>query len=243
MKFYSKIFLPVIFGILFPAFLNAQNCKASINISTDLDSALIYINKNFAGKGSVKTELEKGIYIITANEPAYIWNAKSITDTLKVYDCSESKNLIMNFNNSYYLQTDPQDASVYLRDSLIGYTPLFVSGYFNMVELKKPGFEDKSLAVNSLPSKSIVKMNYIGIPNGKSFFQRGIFKILVGSIVVLGGVTAYFKLKADDRFSQYQATGESGLLKQTKRYDMISGITMGALEINFGVLMYYFLKD
>jgi hypothetical protein len=65
----------------------------------------------------------------------------------------------------------------------------------------------------------------------------------VSSIVVLGGITAYYKIKADKRFDDYQATGDGALLNETRKYDLISGISFAALQVNFGFLIYYFLKD
>jgi hypothetical protein len=38
-------------------------------------------------------------------------------------------------------------------------------------------------------------------------------------------------------------TGNDDYLRQTRRYDLISGITFGAVQVNFGLLLYYFLKE
>ena len=88
-----------------------------------------------------------------------------------------------------------------------------------------------------------IDLKYTGENNGKKFYEKDIFKVLIAGIVVLGGSTAYFKLKADNRYETYQATGEQSYLDQTNKFDLISGISMGALQINFGILIYYFLTD
>jgi len=243
MNFYKKIFVFIILSISSSNILYAQDCKAKVTIKTDEDSSLIFINNNFAGKGTIKTELGKGNYSITAMEPSILWDAKKVSDSLNITNCNKPKFLSLKFNTEFYLRTDPQDAYVYSKDSLIGFTPLFVPEYFKSLELKKPGYEDVALSANTMSSDKIVKLNYNGIPNGKNFFEGNLFKILLGGIIVLGSTTAYFKLKADNWFSQYQATGNGSDLSQTRKYDLISGITMGALEINFGVLLYYFLSD
>ena len=243
MKFYNLLKIIIVLACAFPIGAYAQECKAKVSIKTDLDSASIFVNNKFSGKGKVSLQLAKGIYEIMAVEPNYIWDAKTLTDTLIVDDCSKEKIVSMNFYNSLYLQTLPEDAYVYSGDSLIGYTPLCSPRKFNAVELKKTGYMMKKVDLNpSLPGQTF-NLNYEGVPNGKNFFQRSLFKILIGSLVVLGGTTAYFKLKADDRFSQYQATGDETFLNQTRKFDLISGITLGALEINFGMLIYYFLTD
>lgn len=221
----------------------SQDCKVKVIIKTDVDSSLIFINNNFAGKGRIETELGKGNYLVIATEPSVLWDAKKISDSLKISNCDEPKIISLKFNNGFYLQTDPQDAYVYSKDSLLGFTPIYVPEYFSSLELKKPGYENVAMSTNTMSSDKIVKLNYIGLPNGKNFFEKDLFKILLGGIIVLGSATAYYKLKADDKFSQYQATGKGDYLTQTRKYDLISGITMGALEINFGVLLYYFLGD
>ena len=243
MKFNKEIFLLLILTPLFYSSLYSQDCKVKVIIKTDLDSSLIFINNNFAGKGMIETELGIGNYLVTAAEPSVLWDAKKISDTLKIRNCDEQRFIYLKLNNGFYLRTDPQDAYVYSKDSLLGFSPLYIPGYFNSLELKKPGYENVALSTNTMSSDKIVKLNYIGIPNGKNFFEKDLFKILLGGIIVLGSATAYYKLKADDKFSQYQATGNGEYLNQTRKYDLISGITMGALEINFGVLLYYFLGD
>ncbi len=238
-KFSVLIILCVIWAIT----AYAQECKDTLKVITDLDSAVIYIGGKPEGKGTLQTELTKGEYKITAAEPAGIWDARKFTDTVIFRGCGESRTLKFLFNSSVYLQTEPQDAFVYTRDTLLGSTPLFVPSFEKILKLEKEGYKTKSVSLASLPPANTVNLDFTGKPNGKSFFERGIFKILVGSLVVLGGTTAYFKLKADDRFSQYESTGTQSYLDQTRKYDLISGITMGALEINFGILIYYFMTD
>jgi len=53
--------------------------------------------------------------------------------------------------------------------------------------------------------KSIPEIHQIKFPYDKDekFFNSTLSKILVGSAVVLGGVSAYFKLKADREFTKF----------------------------------------
>ncbi len=110
--------------------------------------------------------------------------------------------------------------------------------------LKKNGYEDKYISADQLSSdKTISLVQYYNDDKYESFFDGTEFKLLLGSLIVLGGTTAYFKLKADDKFEEYQFTGNGEFLDQTHKYDLISGITFGLVQINFGILMYYFLFD
>lgn len=145
--------------------------------------------------------------------------------------------------DSLFLRTDPQDAAVYRNDSLIGYTPLHLSQNYKNLELKKPGYETRVISSDELKEDHSFLLNYVGEVKEKSFFKKDLFKYLIAGIVVLGGTTAYYKLKADKKFDAYKITGEQELLDQTHKYDLISGITFTALQINFGVMIYLFLSD
>ncbi len=221
----------------------SQNCKSKVIIKTIPDSINIFLNNSFIGKGFAKVELAKGKYEISAKESPIIWDAKTISDTLSINDCGEDTSISFNFTTDIYLNSTPQDAYVYKQDSLIGFTPMFVPLKDDSLTLKKPGYLSISLPVTQKYSDDNIKLDAISKTKHTNFFTGPTFKILVGSIIVFGAATAYFKLKADNQFSQYQNTGDQSFLNNTRTNDLISGITMGALEINFGILMYYFLTD
>jgi len=141
------------------------------------------------------------------------------------------------------LNSSPQDAYVFYNDSLIGNTPLFVQSSFTKLTLRKSGYDNTHILFDDIIPGKMVPMNYSGQEKEKSFFEKDIFKILTAGIVVLGGATAYFKIKADNKFEEYEFSGNSKLLDETRKYDLISGITFGALQINFGLLLYYFLSE
>lgn len=141
------------------------------------------------------------------------------------------------------LNSSPQDAYVFYKDSLIGNTPLFVQSIFKNVTLRKNGYDDINILFSDITPGKVFSMNYNGQEKEKSFFEKEVFKILTAGIVVLGAATAYFKLKADNKFEEYEFSGNSKLLDETRKYDLISGITFTALQINFGFLLYYFLIE
>jgi len=141
------------------------------------------------------------------------------------------------------LNSSPQDAYVFYKDSLIGNTPLFVQKSFSKLTLRKSGYDDTTILFDNIIPGKTVPMNFNGQEKEKSFFEKDIFKILTAGIVVLGGTTAYFKLKADNKFEEYEFSGNGELLDDTRKYDLISGITFTALQINFGLLLYYFLIE
>ncbi|MEJ2614268.1 MAG: hypothetical protein P8Z35_04880 [Ignavibacteriaceae bacterium] len=211
-------------------------------VKTNEEKSVIELNNKFLGYGKIETRIDTGKYILSVHEPYEKLDSKYILDTLNVSYCNDIK-LSYNFNSAVYLKTNPQDVYVYSRDSLLGSTPLFVPVKYDRVELSKPGYKSKLIRMNQLKSNNLVNLKYTGENVTKSFYEKDIFKILVGTMVLLGGTTAYFKLKADNRYDSYLSTDNQAYLDQTKKYDTISGITMTALQINFGILIYYFLTD
>ncbi len=240
MKLLIKIFTVIIFlsGLSF-----AQDCTSVLSINTDNPSALIYLNGILIGQGNTNIEVEKGKYLIEVRNDSSVWNAASNPDTIVVNDCGQNFSFNFKVEEKIYLRSNPADAYVYADDTLLGHTPLFIPSGVKELKLLKPGYEEAYINPSTFAKGQVINLNYSGIEKEGLFIQQDIFKILVGSAVVLGGLTAYFKLKADDYFEDYQFTGSRELLDKTHQYDLISGITFGALQINFGILIYYLLTD
>ncbi len=242
MNFKCKISVLLVFTIIFSSELFSQGCTSKLIIKTDEEKSIIKLNNKFLGFGNVETAIDTGKFILSVHEPLDRWDSKYFLDTLNVSGCNDIK-LSYSFNSAVYLKTNPLDVFVYDKDSLLGNTPLFVPVKYNQVELSKPGYESKLIRLNQLSGNNPVNLKFTGENVTKSFYEKDIFKILVGTMVLLGGTTAYFKLKADKRYDSYLSTYQQVYLDQTRKYDTISGITMTALQINFGFLIYYFLTD
>lgn len=242
MNFNSKIFLLLVFSIMFSSKIFPQDCKARLIVKTDEEKSIIELNNKFLGYGKIETRIDTGNYILSVHEPFDKWDSKYFLDTLNVSNCNDIK-LSYNFNSDVYLKTNPQDVYVYTKDSVLGNTPLFIPLKYDLIELSKPGYQSKIIHLNQLSSNNLINLKYTGENVTKSFYEKEIFKILVGTMVLLGGTTAYFKLKADNRYESYLSTENQTYLDQTKKFDTISGITMTALQINFGILIFYFLTD
>ncbi len=236
----------IIYACLVIAFaqlrIQAQDCEAQLTISTNNDTALIYINNSFVGTGNINKFVKKGSYKIDILSDSLRWGSENIHDSIKVAACNP---IVLNFKfkDKKLLQTNPEDAYVYSKDSLIAHTPTFINQDISKLSLQKPGYQNKGIFLSDITSTKPIILKYDGKPYEKSFYERDLFKYLVAGVVVLGASTAYFKLKADNKFNNYERTGNDSYLSETRKYDLISGITMGALQINFGILIYYFLTD
>ena len=228
---------------LFPIALSAQDCKAKIIIQIDVENAKLFVNDNFVSEGNnFEFELERGIYKISIVEDYKKWNAGRIEDTLSIKDCADL-NFNYVLNNKLIVDSYPQNVNVRESDSLIGFTPMLLEENFQTLLLQKPGYEDKVISQQELAAGVKPELQFIGQVKGESFYESALFKLLVGTAIALGATTAYYKLEADKNFDEYQITGDPALLEQTDKYDLISGITFVALQIDFGLILYLFLTD
>ncbi len=239
MNLSRKIFLIIL--SFYAVNLWAQ-CQGELHIKTDLPSAKIYVDSILAGKGNIQIKLNNGSHYILVMEEADRWDAKSFSDTLIIHDCKDTV-LNFRFKSEVYLDTEPQDVYVYEDSTLVGHTPMFLPVNDENLILKKEGYEQRIINLENLNTNEKIKLNFIGSLKDGNFFEKNAFKMLVAGIVALGGVSAYFKIKADKNFDNYESTGTKYYLDQTHKFDLISGISFGALQVGFGFLIYYFLSD
>jgi len=243
MNLLNKTYFTFLIFLLFTAEFYAQDCVAELIIESDIEGVEIFINNISVNVGSpFIIDLEKGDYVVTVNENSDRWDARSFTDTLHIIDCNDIK-LIYYFRSEVLLDTEPQNVYVFNKDSLIGFTPLFIPVDLKKVYLQKPGYSSKEVLHDEIYSLQKITIDYIGEEKNESFFEGTLFKVLLGSAVLLGASTAYFKLEADRKFDEYLITGDKKLLDQTNRFDVISGTTFIAMQINFGFILYLFLTD
>jgi hypothetical protein len=241
MILYIKILFALVFIIVLDVF--PQDCKAHLTIISDIENVNIFIDDSLAGSGkNINIILSKGHHKISALENSDRWDAKSFIDSLDITDCNDIT-LEYNFNKEVLLNTEPQDVYVFSNDSLIGYTPLLIPMDLNNIRLEKNGFESKIINYSDFGINDPVKLNFTGEYDDGNFFDKTLFKILLGTMVALGVTTAYLKLEADSKFAEYKITGDPDLLEQTNKLDTLSAVTFAALQINFGTIIYLFLVD
>jgi hypothetical protein len=221
----------------------AQDCEATLSIKTDLYKCSIFINDSLVSTQKFfETKIDKGLHVVFIQENSYRWDSKSFIDTLLITDCGEYE-INKSFHSDILLDTEPQDVYVFRNDSLIGFTPLRIAADFEMLHLQKPGYLAKQVTKDEVFTNSKITLDFIGEEWDESFIDGILFKVLVGTAVELGATTAHFKLQADEKFEQYQITGDPELLDQTEKLDFVSGVTFVALQINFGFIIYMFLTD
>jgi hypothetical protein len=235
----NYILLFVYFGNL----LFAQNCSATVSIETNSNDSKLFIDSVFIGQGDYfVTELDTGLHIIQIQKNLWKWNSSMIRDTLKIIECKEY-HFNFSFTDKILFDTEPQDVYVFEDDSLVGFTPLLLKPFKDNLTLKKPEYASRTVDYNEISVGKKPVLEFIGKEKSQQFYETFLFKTLVGTAIALGAATAYYKLEADKKFDEYQVTGDPALLEQTDKYDSISGVTFVALQIDFGLILYFFLAN
>ena len=164
-----------------------------------------------------------------------------------------------------YINSIPQNAQVYLNDSLAGETPfrfinytfdslkglkitIILKGYadyfFNVTEKDFP--LNKTIELVPLNKLSLINNSPVR-ENDNDFFKspRKVVPIVVTSAITAGsGVFSYyFKKLANENYDEYLATGNRKNFDRTKKYDLYSGLCLAAFQIGFAVLIYFLLID
>ena len=239
MNLLTKILMILFFVNLF---LQAQDCKNILRIISDKSEVNIFFNDSLvSSNGQAELEISDGEYEITASESDENWNAKTFTDSIFLSNC-ETKTIHYHFNAETLIETIPSDVYVYSNDSLLGFTPIKIPTNIQELKLSKPGYVQKEIKIVEKPVH-LIQLEFNGTIKSEPFVKTTLFKVLVGSAIALGAITAYFKLKADDNFDEYRFSGNKKFLDETNRYDTISGISLALFQINFGYIIYRFLAE
>lgn len=238
MKSLIKIFL--VFAVSISAY--SQDCDSKLLLKTDISNFRVFINDSLEYKDQYEFELKKGFYKILILEDSDRWNASSFSDSIFIDSC-ETKELILQLSSDILIDSDPLDVQVFAGDSLLGFTPLLMPKYFDKITLKKIGYSEKEIVIDERFSKMNASLDFIGEPKKENFFDKPLSKVLIGSMVVLGAASAYFKIKADNNYDEFLRTGDVKYKDRTNEFDLISGVSLGFTQINFGFLIYKIFFD
>ena len=221
----------------------AQNCKPVVEINAGNSDLLIFVDNKYIGNGNVKTTLEKGTHKIKIKEPGIRWDARSVTKEISIDNCEHEYDFTIRLEDEVLLKTNPEDVYVYEENKLLGNTPLLISRNIETINLKKEDYKPRTLKLSDFSGTSPVKLDFTGELKTKSFTETPYFGILIGTAVGLGAIAAYYKIQADQSYDKYEETKQQKYLDDTKHFDNVSGIAFGALQINFGALIYFLLSD
>lgn len=221
----------------------AQDCKATIEVKTDIAGASVFVDDSLAGTGSMSIELPLGEYTIKVVKEYKVWDTSVLEENVVLTECDETAAYEFTFEEEVYVETEPDDAYVYEADTLIGHTPLFIPLDVSRIELRKPKYENKIIELSNYNAVQPVPLNFTGEKRQERFGESTWFKVLIGTAVALGATAAYYKIKADNRYEEYEETNDPSLLNEVDDFDLYSGLAFGALQVNLAYIFYSFLSE
>lgn len=159
----------------------------------------------------------------------------------------------------YFINSNPFNAEVYYRDSLLGLTPLrFISEYklsgnilirkknykevyFNIGEYDfSRGVEIMLVSILPVAEKIVIKDKRTGFIRKRSFIKV----ITSGILAVTTGTLAYTtKEKANDFYNHYLSDRSQGNLDKANKYDLYSGISLAVMQISVAGLIYFLFLE
>lgn len=219
----------------------AQQKEILLVIKAEPLECSIFIDGRLEGKGKIEKYVKPGEYNIYIKESLLKWSAGDVSEKIIVKGDEEKVERVFRPVSKVFFSTIPQDVRVTVKDSLIGYTPLFINEGLKNIALSRENYLPREISLSS----GTVEIN-MGQPiNGRqtSFVKSPWFKVLLGTAAVLGATAAYYKIKADKSYDTYLNNMSQSTLDEVNRYDTVSGIALGALQINFGLLLYLLLSE
>ena len=221
---------------------------SNVTIETNNSNAAIFLNDSLLATGNFTGKVDVDTVYIKVVDNVRIWNSETFTDTVLVDPGEDYKfayTFVENGANQHLIQTIPGDVEVIVGDSLVGRTPLYISQIdpSTNIILQKYGYQRITLNGINKVNIPVELTKSFPMQNQTKFTESNWFYILLGSAALLGATAAYFKAEADSNFDEYEKTDDKSFLDKTDRFDTYSGIALGALQINFGVLIYEFLTD
>jgi len=214
------------------------------NVRINLESkAVLYLDSCIIGEDSVfELRLAPNKYkidlIFSANNS---WNRISIDTTVGIVSDTV---LVFPTPTMTLIYSKPSDASVYLNSQLFGLTPYYLN--MNLLNdrdslfIKKENYLTKYISPNELQTNLMYDLELDKSLNN-NFINKNIKYILLGSAVVFGSLSAYFKQEANKYFYSEEPSEHDSRL--VKKYDNYSAIFSGMLQVNFGVLVYLLLSE
>lgn len=225
----------------------------SLTIETDQPGALVFLDNDSVGITplTISSHHAGRRHVRLVPREASNWLIDPIVDTIDI-DPTTLQTKRYTFSPKLLIVSTPAEAEVFLGDSLIGTTPLVVPGAPGPLRLQKMGYADTTLDI-SHATRGIFATTLKKV--WTSTAEESIFKdsqeigsslrlyITGATTVIAGAVSAYFKVKADNTYSQYIRTGDPSQLAEVNRLDIAAGIALAATQLSLGLFTYFILSE
>jgi hypothetical protein len=215
------------------------------------NAARVFLDGDSVGITPFTIQWKSGKHFIKLVSEAEVnnWISEPILDTISIQP-NTPQTFRYAFTKRILLNSTPSGAQVFVHDSLVGTTPLMVRTPFTSFTFRKAGFEDQQISLDE-PANAHVQLKKVW----QSGADSSIFKasedthsswrlyISGATTVIAGAASAYFKVKADNTYSDYVATGNPSQLSETNRLDTAASIALAATQVSLGLFTYFLLSE
>jgi hypothetical protein len=252
----TMLFLLVVRAVAAQEVSESLQDSRVIEVRTNIDSALVSIDGKPVGKTPlVLDSLEVGKHVIVIQHPdKERWLAPAIQDTIEA-GSEGGRVLFYRLDIPLLVQSEPFNAEVYEGNQYMGTTPLLLRNEepLRVLSLRKTGYAPAELALDPAGQRMLfVKLDKLAdqgeehelvVRRGENGDGASLPLIVAGaSSVVFGAGAAYFKVKADNSYGKYLATGDPNSRSETRRFDTAAGILLAATQLGLGVFAYLLLS-
>lgn len=224
--------------------------QAGMSIKSNVSGILVYMDTCYIGTVPIDSvQVSSGYHIIRFIHPENRnWSFQTVAETLSL---KESEHIYYNIQYPYLyrVSTIPYNATVVVGDSIYGTTPLIISSSSDSINISifKEGY--RAITLNPISDK--IKSDLILEKEKNSLQLKGSeylsdieskssTPIYLSTFVTVsaGAVSAYCKIKADKYYNEYQRMGSETSLRDVRRFDRTSAISLIVAEIGFFMLSY-----
>lgn len=236
----------------------AAQTSAPALIDTNLPDAVLYADSLRLGRvGEGLVHVPAWARMLRLVPEVDAWSVEPLMRPLPASAFEETTGgdtlrLSMRFPYHYAIESVPFGASVYLEEenarAELGTTPLVYRAeapLTGVLVVERQGYGPVRLEPGAdVWNREVLVLEPL-IPAGVATVEmdwnppaprRRWIDVAALGLAAVGGATAvYYKFKADDRYDVYQETGDPALRPEIRRYDLYSGVALGAMQVGVGV--------
>lgn len=224
----------------------------TVTFHTSPGGGSLFVDGDSLGTTPLTVELPPGKHHVRLVPPDVgSWLTDPIVDSVEIA-AEDSATLRFAFTQRMLILSTPSGAEVRSGDSLLGTTPLVLNTMPLSLILKKEGYEEQPVnteaARRGIISAQLKKVWQTG--NGEPVFSDdddsgSSLRLYISgaTTIIAGAASAYFKVKADNRYAEYLRNGNPGQLSEVNRLDAAAGVALVATQISLGLFTYFILSE
>ena len=249
---FARSSLTLLFTVLFAVILASpavaqRSVQRLVHIDSNAPNAVVYMDSIRVGvvqdaPFSVPDTVKQVVVVLSETG---LWNVAPLTFDLLP---DETKfRLDAQFDYHYQLESIPSGADVSIDGDNLGLTPLSLqrsTPFDSEVLFALEGYTSvRSSLKPDVWSRTVVKLELLDGHMANEFEldlkpRKWINYVAATTSLVAGILAIHLRTKADNRFENYNETGDNALKERIKRLDVQSGISLGVMQVGIGVIAF-----